>query len=538
MSLVELRVELPAYSHSFNVNVQHDSTILIVKQEISQVCPGNPRIEGQRLIWRGRYLNDDECVSDLWKSQNEPRIIHLVVHPSGWTSAPPSLTSSRPSISTKHDNTSESILASPRMPLRAPSFRYQPPTQTIQTVFDRLNGPPPVESSPMDYIQWKHDSAICALLYGYQLPWCGAGSLQICRAWAQSHIQSHGYEWPAVLDEDFPPATEGGVRYEQTLIDGFPFLSLADFNGTPTPFQSHAIKTLSCTFSILSLDLSATRPVPPASSSVPGNNAPDVNVLLQQLGLPPLRLQDQMARGNNQNRVMPEIRDLPLRPLLAPLLFLIFRTCLLLYFVAPARKPVFGMLILAWMLYEIWQPIRNAFDRNQQRADADDQRRQNNPPGNNANINDAVNGEPRQQQQPQQPHRAQERGAAGARQLNGRAMNGGSLLDALAGINLNAEQQVIRMTPGTTVEEPSLGRKITTFLTLLVTTTHPAVWNRRRVALRRREGQLRTEANMRDDNEGESERREEGDGEGRRRPEWVRRYIERVVAREWGEESD
>lgn len=67
MSLVELRVELPAYSHSFNVRVPCDGTIFHVKQEICRTCPGNPRVEGQKLVWRGRYLADDERVKDLWK---------------------------------------------------------------------------------------------------------------------------------------------------------------------------------------------------------------------------------------------------------------------------------------------------------------------------------------------------------------------------------------------------------------------------------------------------------------------------------------
>lgn len=67
MSLVLLRVELPAYSHSFNVQIPLSATVLDIKQEISRLCPGNPRVDGQRLVWRGRYLADDERMIDLWK---------------------------------------------------------------------------------------------------------------------------------------------------------------------------------------------------------------------------------------------------------------------------------------------------------------------------------------------------------------------------------------------------------------------------------------------------------------------------------------
>lgn len=66
MSLL-VRVELPTYSHSFRVSVPSIGTINDVKREIENVCVGNPRVQGQRLIWRGRFLSDDEKVLDIWK---------------------------------------------------------------------------------------------------------------------------------------------------------------------------------------------------------------------------------------------------------------------------------------------------------------------------------------------------------------------------------------------------------------------------------------------------------------------------------------
>jgi hypothetical protein len=67
MSFIQLRVEFPAYAQSFLVHVPHSSTVLDVKQEIFKACVGGPRPDGQRLIWRGRYLVDDEKVAELWK---------------------------------------------------------------------------------------------------------------------------------------------------------------------------------------------------------------------------------------------------------------------------------------------------------------------------------------------------------------------------------------------------------------------------------------------------------------------------------------
>lgn len=67
MSAVELRVELPAYSYSFHVHVEPSWSILNVKEEIKRACPGSPQVDGQRVIWRGRLLRDEEKVQDVWK---------------------------------------------------------------------------------------------------------------------------------------------------------------------------------------------------------------------------------------------------------------------------------------------------------------------------------------------------------------------------------------------------------------------------------------------------------------------------------------
>jgi len=213
------------------------------------------------------------------------------------------------------------------------------------------------------------------------------------------------------------------------------------------------------------------------------------------------------------------------------------------------------MLILAWMLYEIWQPIRNAFHRNLQRAAAaEGQGRQNNANVGRAGDNNAGNvpGAGDRQGQGQQPNI---QGPPVARPANAAPprvvrVDGESVLDALANVNLDAEQQILNTTPGAPMEEPSIWHRVATFVTLLATTTHPAVWNRRRAALQRREGQLRTEANLRNrldedvqdsEMEGEMRRREaRGNARGQygRRPEWVRRYIDRVLATDWLDDAD
>jgi len=69
MAFLELRVDVPTHAHSFVIQIPISSTILGVKQEICRTCVGSPRVEGQRIIWRGRNLLDDERVEDIWKSK-------------------------------------------------------------------------------------------------------------------------------------------------------------------------------------------------------------------------------------------------------------------------------------------------------------------------------------------------------------------------------------------------------------------------------------------------------------------------------------
>ncbi len=69
-----IRVELPTHSHSIQVSVPSTGTINDVKREIENVCVGSPRVSGQRLIWRGRFLGDDEKVLDIWKVRRRCRL--------------------------------------------------------------------------------------------------------------------------------------------------------------------------------------------------------------------------------------------------------------------------------------------------------------------------------------------------------------------------------------------------------------------------------------------------------------------------------
>jgi len=309
------------------------------------------------------------------------------------------------------------------------------------------------------------------------------------------------------------------------------YLSLSNPSGTPTALQSHALKVLTYTFPLISLSI-PNPPLPPTFPSQP-TTARNINVLLQQLGVPQQRVA-QNPNQNIQNALIPDLPEMAIRPLLATLLMLGFRTLLLLYFVAPARKPVYGILILAWMIYEVWQPIRNFFFRDWRRAVAEDLARQNGP----------ARPVPNPAQQGHQRPPAMGPGGVAANRIDTQAA---ALLDSLANINIQTEEQAIAPPAGTTPEEPSFAHKAMTFVSLLAMTVHPAVWNRRRVALRQREGRIRADVNAREpQSEGEDAAQNEDRAQVRgelvaqyaRRPQWVRDYMERVAAGDWVDDSD
>lgn len=122
----------------------------------------------------------------------------------------------------------------------------------------------------------------------------------------------------------------------------------------------------------------------------------------------------------------------------------------------------------------------------------------------------------------------------------------------LANLNMPEEEQTVFGRQN--IREPSLGRKVVIFVTLLVATLHPAIWNRRRAVLRQREGRVRTEMNALeagggavDGEESEEVKAQKEAREARRReisavhamrPKWVRDYMDRVMAEDWVDDSD
>ena len=250
--------------------------------------------------------------------------------------------------------------------------------------------------------------------------------------------------------------------------------------------------------------------------------------MLQQLGLPQIRVAHVHNQNLNPNRVLPELRDMPLRPLIAPIMMMLLSRTLL------PRQPVFAILVIAWTLYEIWRPIRDGLVRGLRRG-----------------INDRARQDvPLQQDPPHNPFEGPRlpQNFLGAF-VGGRGNNqaAAAVLDTVASLNIPTEEQILSDAPGAVIREPGFGHKFFTFLSLFVLTIHPAVWNQRRAALRRREGRIRTEENVRNSSTAEAEG-EEGQIRAQtqtelraryaRHPRWIQDYVARVVASDWVDDAD
>lgn len=167
--------------------------------------------------------------------------------------------------------------------------------------------------------------------------------------------------------------------------------------------------------------------------------------------------------------------NLPMRAIMAPILMLVMRATLMMYFFSPDQTPFFGIIVGMWVLYEAWNAVRAAVaatrDPAEPRRDGDNQ----------GGINGGA-GAPG-------PN-----GVDGARPSDPTRQQVNAVLDTVANINIREENEMLEA-PGD-LPSPTLFHQAKTFASLMIVTLIPALWDLRRAELMRREGTLRTEMNV------------------------------------------
>ncbi|KAJ3914823.1 hypothetical protein F5877DRAFT_49759 [Lentinula edodes] len=561
---IPILVELPAYGYSFTVHLPSEptstsaassNTVLSIKHAISRTCPGNPQVDGQRVIWRGRVLGDAEKVGELWPvvdgygGQGLKRIVHLSVHPSAWTGKPPVISAAREVRESKEVRSEKAV-----------TFESLTTTPKLAPTVTTAPSPPPALPA---YLISTHRQALSALtdLEGFTPEVFTSSDNE--KEIAVRFVNAHGYSWPAILDEGYPSTgadSEKGVRYVKDVIDGRPYLRLLNPTETPTAAQKHALKVLSFTFELLKLPTQPARhtsspsiPNPAAQPNQPGQQVPQAQGGVQ-FDLNQFFNANNLNNNDNNNNNNHQIQQINIRPILLPLLMLSLRMFLLLYFVAPARKPFLMLLVLAWVGWEIWGwiaalgvRVEVEIERGRMEGGGAGER----PPGGGGAPQPA-------------PPPAQQNVAAQAPPAVPAANNPPApapapaapptLLDNLASFGIAQDQAALESTLPleTDSPEPGFARKALLFLVLFLISVHPAVWNRRRALLRAREGQVRVEMGVLAEGVGEQEsgaaddasalestrraqRRAEMYVKYMSRPAWVRRYMQRVMSAQAGE---
>jgi len=77
---------------------------------------------------------------------------------------------------------------------------------------------PSQATHPLAFVLFKHQNALRALTHGTVGHIIDLVDLSTSRSLAIRAVEGHGWTWPAILDEEFPAATAGGLIYDRVTI--------------------------------------------------------------------------------------------------------------------------------------------------------------------------------------------------------------------------------------------------------------------------------------------------------------------------------
>lgn len=81
---------------------------------------------------------------------------------------------------------------------------------------------PPTPRLTLAFIVYKHQKAL-AVLSPTVIPHNeldhSPATMQAARSTALQTLHKNGWNWPSILDEEFPVPSEGGLVYENTVIE-------------------------------------------------------------------------------------------------------------------------------------------------------------------------------------------------------------------------------------------------------------------------------------------------------------------------------
>ncbi|CAE6423414.1 unnamed protein product [Rhizoctonia solani] len=419
-----------------------------LKTAIAEQCPGQPRPNGQRIIWKGRVVVDEEVVGDIWEPGEDTHTVHLAVHPSAWSTPPKT---EEPQHASTASTTSSTLLP--------------PPTQSSSIpipLLSSLNQPtlPTPAGVAKEIIMFHHKNALRVMAGQPMEPWSSPTGLDQASAthWAFMGLVTAGQTFPPILHTSYPPQlpNESGLEYSFVTIDGRPYLSLQSPDASPTPTQQHAIQVLTSTLALIPY-LDNLTPLPPILPPIPYTFQPI---------LPPPR-QSTRATVQRLRRLIIALRTL------VPLSFTLLRASLFIVFFPQAREPLWLTVIIAVVLYEARLIINRANEAlpNLPNPDPNDPNPRQGPVANrNGQTNNPL--------------------SVNLQTVFDRATLSGVDSEA-AQLDLDVPERELRPVPENETPVHEWALRVRSFVLLLGVTLVPAAWARRREALRLREGRMR-----------------------------------------------
>ncbi|KAH7103839.1 hypothetical protein BKA62DRAFT_654287 [Auriculariales sp. MPI-PUGE-AT-0066] len=539
---VQLSAALPPSAQSFLVSVPSSSTVLELKERIAETCPGRPDASGQRVIWKGRIIDNTVIIGDVWNAEQE-HAIHLSVNPTAWRDPLPVVRSPSEPITAASRPQTMPGLAAPRV--------YAPHLNAANLGYPSFPSPPSFSPAPppysMAFIHHVHSNALRVLSRLPAAPWWGVAHNDVASAKAASRqaLEVGGATWPTILDEDYPRGLPGesqsdGAVYAVGFQDSLPYLYLQTPDAVPTTAQFHAIRVLQATMPLLDqapfLQAQLTQQL---TAAVQASLLSRAALAIPVVARPPRPA----AAAFGLPAALQPLAQVQMRAVIVPLLVLAFRAGLLLYIFAPSRRPLFAGMIGAWVAWEVYTVFRAAMP-----ADAAARAARARPAANGAAAPPGAAGAAPAQ--------------AGAATANGDAVNGTVVPPAPTGparlafapdepgqdplarlAHFDLENEAALLEPGATpAQAPRLQQRVKSFFTLFVLSLHPAWWERRRRALRNREGQLRTRYRQPDPPVPVETGQQQPEGQPPREPPpqppagWAASYVERVRETEWIDE--
>lgn len=81
---------------------------------------------------------------------------------------------------------------------------------------------PAAPRQTLAFIEYKHEKALAVFsptVVPHNELEDSQASIHIARSAALHALQKNGWSWPSILDEEFPPPSEGGLVYETVVIE-------------------------------------------------------------------------------------------------------------------------------------------------------------------------------------------------------------------------------------------------------------------------------------------------------------------------------